>query len=180
MRSSIYGIPSCSSCNLSFTQNFISSRAFVLCRISWKRRLDRSLLRFPRQSSSSSSLNSDSIEKKISHSYTHRFIGENKSKISIKRYILGRESNLNFSPLAIKKLLKKSRTKYRKNCFRGKYLVLFPTFLFDHLVYHQRSIVYHDTHNYKEQRSKRKRRKFSAPVEYQVWSIERERERERE
>lgn len=60
MRSSIHGIPGCLSCNFSFTQNFISSRPFVLCIISWKRGLDRSLLRFlrfPRQSPSSSLLN---------------------------------------------------------------------------------------------------------------------------
>lgn len=60
MRFSIHGIPGCLSCNFSFTQNFISSRPFVLCIISWKRGLDRSLLRFlrfPRQSPSSSLLN---------------------------------------------------------------------------------------------------------------------------
>lgn len=80
------------SCNFSFTQNFISSRPSVLCIISWKRGLDRSLLRFPLSASllrdsllrvvhSTIFIERDSIENKISYSCTHRFIDGNKSKM---------------------------------------------------------------------------------------------------
>ena len=145
MRSSIYGIPTRLSCNFSFTQNFISSRPFVLCIISWKRGLDRSLLRFPLSASllrdsllrvvhSTIFIERDSIENKISYSCTHRFIDGNKSKMDNeeRRFLEG--IKFEFQSAGNKRKKNRRRKVERsivRNCFRGKILVLFPTFLLD-------------------------------------------------
>lgn len=55
-------------------------------------------------------------------------------KWTMKKEDSWRESNLNFSPLAIRTKKNRRRKVERsivRNCFRGKILVLFPTFLLD-------------------------------------------------
>lgn len=58
-------------------------------------------------------------------------------KWTMKKEDSWRESNLNFSPLAIRTKKNRRRKVERsivRNCFRGKILVLFPTFLLDRII----------------------------------------------